>query len=86
MMQGDKTHEQLQRTLERKDDVAKPGEAASPQDGNATRAQTHPDARQSEFPVSRGGMHQETRGQNKHNDPGQTGHKPQRHGPAEEKR
>jgi hypothetical protein len=41
--------------------------------------------RQSEFPVSRRGMHQESRDHNKHNDPGQSGHKPQEPSPAQEK-
>jgi hypothetical protein len=53
-----------------------PGGAAPP---------TDPEARQSEFPVSRGGLNQESRDHNKNNNPGQSGHKPQRHGPAEEK-
>jgi len=29
--------------------------------------------------------HQETREHNKHNEPGQSGHKPQKHSPAQEK-
>lgn len=33
-----------------------------------------------------GETHRETREHNKHNDPGQSGHKPQKHSPAEEKR
>jgi hypothetical protein len=41
-------------------------------------------ARQSEWPVSRGGLNQES-DHNKHNDPGQSGHKPQQPGPAEQK-
>ena len=32
-----------------------------------------------------GATHQETREHNKHNHPGQSGHKPQKHSPAEEK-
>lgn len=32
-----------------------------------------------------GSTHQESRDHNKHNNPGQSGHKPQHHGPAEEK-
>jgi hypothetical protein len=81
--QGDKTHEEFLRKLERKDDLRKPGEpmpdtAASPPVRNA-------EARDSEFPVSREGMNQETRGQNKHNNSGQAGHGPQKHSPAEEK-
>jgi hypothetical protein len=83
-MQGNKTHEQFLRNLERKDDMAKPGE---PMPGAA--AGTHPlnedGARHSEFAVSRGGMNQESRDHNKHNHSGQDGHKPQKHSPAEEK-
>ena len=86
-MQGNKTHEQLLRKLERKDDVPKPAEmeniAAQPE--QASRTPQHEEARQSEFSVSRGGMNQESRDHNKHNNPGQDGHKPQRHAPAEEK-
>ena len=36
-----------------------------------------PDRRESEMPVSRGGMNQESR-HNKHNEPGQQGHGPQK--------
>ena len=83
--QGNKTHEQFLRNLERKDDMAKPGEPAA----DPAAAPTHPphdeDARQSEFTVSRGGMNQESRDHNKHNKGGQEGHKPQKHSPAEEK-
>ncbi len=39
--------------------------------------------RQSEMPVSQQGMNQESQ-HNKHNDPGQTGHRPQKHTPDEE--
>jgi hypothetical protein len=45
----------------------------------------HPEARQSEFPVSQHGMNQES-DHNKHNDGGQSGHKPQKHSKAEEKK
>jgi hypothetical protein len=87
-LQGKKTHEQQLRTLERKDDVpdarrmeAERGEAG--RDDEAHHADKQ--ARESEFPVSRGGLHQEDRDHNKHNRSGQSGHKPQRHSPAEEK-
>ena len=73
-MQGPKTHDQQKRILERKPDKR---EAPS-------STMQNPDARQSEFPVSRGGMNQES-DHNKHNDRGQTGHKPQKHTEAEEK-
>ena len=83
--QGDKTHEQFLRTLERKEDIPSADEAeraaAASADGSATLHAR--EARQSEMPVSRGGMNQESN-HNKHNDPGQSGHKPQKHSPAEE--
>jgi hypothetical protein len=82
-MQGKKTHQQQVRILERKDDVPKPGDAVTPVPPEAGRAPHAPDARASEFAVSRGGMHQESQ-HNKHNDPGQSEHKPQKHTPAEE--
>jgi hypothetical protein len=83
---GNKTHEQFQRSLERKDDVADRQELESTADqAGATRTPNARSARRSEMPVSRGGMNQESRDHNKHNDPGQSGHKPQKHGPAEEK-
>jgi hypothetical protein len=84
--QGNKTHEQFRRTLERKDDIADPQKLESA--GNpsgSTRTQRADSARQSEMPVSHRGMNQESRDHNKHNDPGQSGHKPQKHRPAEEK-
>jgi hypothetical protein len=79
-MQGPKTHEQQLRTLERKPDVP------SGRDGRAEsgRAMRNPTARQSEFPVSRQGMNQES-DHNKHNASGQSGHKPQKHSEAEQK-
>ena len=83
-MQGNKTHEQMVRNLERKDDLAKPAEPAGGADP-AARAPNDAQARQSEMQVSRGGMNQESRDHNKHNNSGQSGHKPQAHSPAEEK-
>ena len=80
-MQGPKTHEQHRRTLERKPDMPDARRDAPPA---GTHPPRNPDARQSEFPVSRGGMNQES-DHNKHNDSGQSGHKPQEHSPAEEK-
>jgi hypothetical protein len=84
--QGRKTHEQFLRTLEHKDDVPKAGEAEGleAEPTVTTRAPHDPEARQSEMPVSRSGMNQESRAHNKHNNPGQSGHKPQKHSPAEE--
>ncbi|MDC7789862.1 hypothetical protein PQJ75_14140 [Rhodoplanes sp. TEM] len=86
-LQGRKTHEQQLRILERRDDVpdARRMEAelaAAPHEGTAELVD--PDARQSEFPVSRGGVHQESRTHNKHNNQGQPGHEPQTHGEAEQ--
>ncbi|MBR0956766.1 hypothetical protein [Bradyrhizobium japonicum] len=76
-MQGRKTHEQQLRILERKPDVPDGREldqvSGHPQDRTVHRAKA--EARQSEFPVSRGGLNQES-DHNKHNNPGQSGHKP----------
>ena len=84
--QGNKTHEQQLRSLERKDDMARPGDPAISGGGAAGVQPPHDtDARQSEFSVSRGGMHQESRDHNKHNHSGQAGHKPQTHSPEQEK-
>ena len=79
-MQGPKTHEQQLRILGKKPDIpdARQPEPATP------KPLRNPEARQSEFPVSQGGMNQES-DHNKHNDPGQSGHKPQKHTEAEEK-
>jgi len=84
---GSKTHEQFLRSLERKEDVPKAGEveSASEQPAAVTRTPSDPEARRSEFAVSRRGMNQESRDHNKHNHPGQSGYKPQKHSPAEEK-
>lgn len=87
-MQGKKTHEQQVRILERKEDV--PGARRTEETMNRTGRddavhRAKPGARQSEFPVSRGGLNQES-DHNKHNDPGQSGHKPQQPEPAQQKR
>jgi hypothetical protein len=78
-LQGKKTHEQQMRILERKPDVPdarQMAEVAQTQHpGGAKTAKR--EARQSEFPVSRGGLNQESQ-HNKHNRPGQSGHKPQK--------
>lgn len=80
-MQGKKTHEQQLRILEKKEDMPDPRRPAD----NAEPAHiAAPSKRQSEFEVSRGGMNQES-DDNKHNQRGQSGHKPQQHTPAEEK-
>jgi hypothetical protein len=79
-MQGKKTHEQQLRILERKEGQNPEAPALQPQGDHPPR---EPEARQAEFPVSRGGLHQESQ-HNKHNDPGQAGHKPQTHTAAEE--
>jgi len=62
---------------------------------NQTRVEGHPDQpdRQAHTNASGepetgrhgGATHQETREHNKHNHQGQSGHKPQKHSPAEEK-
>ena len=85
-MQGKKTHEQTLRTLERKPDVA---DARQTDSGPGTVGGGHstpdPGTRQSEFPISKGGMHQESRDHNKHNNSGQSGHKAQEPSPSQEK-
>jgi hypothetical protein len=86
-IQGRKTHEQQIRTLERKPDV--PDARLTEQSLNRTGRddavhKSKAGVRQSEWPVSRGGINQES-DHNKHNDPGQSGHKPQQPEPAQEK-
>jgi hypothetical protein len=84
--QGNKTHEQFRRKLERRDGITDRQRLESAAGPTApTRMPRSDSARQSEMPVSRRGMNQESRDHNKHNDAGQSGHKPQKHGPAEEK-
>jgi hypothetical protein len=76
--QGRKTHEQQIRMLERKPDVpdARQLDEERPDiPDEASRLPRHSEARQSEFAVSRGGLNQESH-HNKHNNPGQSGHKP----------
>jgi hypothetical protein len=76
--QGRKTHEQQIRMLERKSDVpdARQFEEEMPDiPHEASRLPRHSEARASEFAVSRGGLNQESH-HNKHNHPGQSGHKP----------
>lgn len=84
-LQGNKTHEQFLRNVEGKEGMAKPGDPIPDPTAGGTTHLSHDDARQSEFSVSRGGMNQESRDHNKHNNAGQDGHKPQKHSPAEEK-
>jgi hypothetical protein len=84
---GRKTHEQIVRTLERKDDVPKAREmedALAAEPANAGQLPRRAGVRQSEMPVSHRGMNQES-DHNKHNDPGQSGHKPQKFSQANEK-
>ena len=74
--QGRKTHEQQLRMLERKPDVPNARQLDEEMSGaDVARLPRHSEARQSEFPVSRGGLNQESH-HNKHNNPGQSGHKP----------
>jgi hypothetical protein len=80
-MQGKKTHEQQLRILEKKDDMPDPRQPARDTEPAHIAARSK---RQSEFDVSRSGMNQES-DDNKHNQRGQSGHKPQQHSPAEEK-
>src|SRR5688572_17601726 len=85
IQQGKKTHEQQLRTLERKPHVPDARRMQAELQRPAQEDKAHPvkhKARDSEFPVSHGGMNQES-DHHKHNDPGQAGHKPQKHSPAE---
>ncbi|WP_245443147.1 hypothetical protein [Labrys okinawensis] len=86
-LQGRKTHEQQLRTLERKPDVPdrRQEETSLSRPGDSILPLPKREARQAEFPVSRGGLNQESRDHNKHNRSGQEGHRPQRHSPAEQK-
>lgn len=85
-MQGKKTHEQQVRILERKPDVPDGPELDQASGRNVENIvhRPQPDARQSEFPVSRGGLNQES-DHNKHNHAGQSGHKPPKPTPAQQK-
>jgi hypothetical protein len=86
-MQGPKTHEQHKRILERKDDVpsSRRSDAARQADAIAGAAKvSRREGRQSEFPVSSGGMNQES-DHNKHNRQTQQHHKPQKPEPAQQK-
>jgi hypothetical protein len=85
-MTGNKTREQQRRILEGKDDMPDPRQLEAERQAGSDRPTPrpeHPEARQSEFAVSAGGLNQES-DHHKHNDPGQTGHKPQKHSRAEE--
>lgn len=72
-MSGNKTHEHQQRQLQ---------EGLESQDW---RSEAPPPSAKHESGTIEGVVGQESRGHNKHNNPGQVGHKPQRHSPAEEK-
>lgn len=65
-MPGNKTHEKQVQTFERQDDYHRPEHQETAAGGQDVK---HPEARDSEFPVSRGGMNQESRQHNKHNNP-----------------
>ncbi len=87
-MQGKKTHEQQLRTLERKNDV--PSAERSPAERQADAIArsgkvASREGRQSEFPISTGGMNQES-DHNKHNRQTQTGHAPIKPQPAQQKK
>lgn len=78
---GRKTHEQQIRMIERKPDVPNARrieEKMTQLPEGASRLPRHGEARQSEFVVSRGGLNQESH-HNKHNNAGQSGHKPPKH-------
>jgi hypothetical protein len=86
-MQGKKTHEQQQRILERKGDVPSANRSDADRQAEAVAGSAkvaRKGGRQSEFPISSGGMNQES-DHNKHNHQTQSGHKPQVPEPAQEK-
>jgi hypothetical protein len=88
-MAGNKTHEHQVRQFEQGGDSqnrAGGGDRTVGASGRQPEGESR-DARQTDNPrgISRHGMNQESRDHNKHNNPGQSGHKPQKHGPAEEK-
>ena len=72
-MSGNKTHEHQQRQFE---------QGLESQDW---RTDAPPPPPKHDSGSIEGVVGQESRDHNKHNNPGQTGHKPQRHSPAEEK-
>ena len=78
VLQGNKTHEQQLRVLERRADFPDPRrieqEIEQLPESHVARV-VNPQARQSEFPVSRGGMNQESK-HNKHNRPSRGAHRP----------
>jgi hypothetical protein len=87
-MQGKKTHEQQVRILERKPDIPDARRTEETMNRTGRDDAVHrakQGARQSEWPVSRGGLNQES-DHNKHNDSGQSGHKPQQPELAQQKR
>ncbi|MCA6120415.1 hypothetical protein J6500_00645 [Bradyrhizobium sp. WSM 1704] len=86
-MPGRKTHEQQQRRFERKADVPDAREVEQASGRNPEDHAVHVprrEARQSEFPVSRRGLNQES-DHNKHNDAGQRGHAPIKPSAAQQK-
>ncbi|WP_065752749.1 hypothetical protein [Bradyrhizobium paxllaeri] len=86
-MQGNKTHEQQKRILERKEDVPSPNRSDAQKQFNAAAGSAkiaRHGERQSEYPLSSGGMNQES-DQNKHNHQTQQNHKPQRPERAQQK-
>jgi hypothetical protein len=59
------------------------GNRGNPNQTRTAGRQTQPE--QATTSSAEGGLHQESRDHHKHNNPGQDGHKPQRHTPAQEK-
>lgn len=89
-MPGNKTHEHQVRQFEQGGDSQNWTEGGDQNTVGASGRQPEDesrDARQTDnaHGISQQGMHQESRDHNKHNNPGQSGHKPQKHSPAEEK-
>ena len=84
-MPGRKTHEQQIRMFERKSDVPDARRTAAALRENPDQHVMRHDQGDDWSPVSPQGVNSENRDHNKHNNPGQTGHKPQKHSPDEEK-
>lgn len=87
-MQGNKTHDQQVRILERKEGLAKADDRdaalGSGQIGGPAPSTGATDHDNGAFPAL-SGTNRESRDHNKHNHPGQEGHGRQKHHPAEEK-
>ncbi len=83
-MPGNKTHEHQLRQIQEGQESQDWREGAEHPQATKSAASLD-DPRQTGNPNSSQGMNQESRDHNKHNNSGQSGHKPQKHSPNEEK-